>query len=135
MSQTYTIKDCRKGRTEKDSYGEYQNYALALDGHGEPVKLRRSIDKPAPEIGDILHGSLQEFEVGGRIYYNFVTEARPVPPPMTTHEAIMSQFAIKLAVECYLAGEPSEGAYANIQTEAKHFYNMIPNIRGDQTND
>jgi len=131
MAQHYTIRDVRKGQEVEDNYGKYQNYALALEEHGEPVKLMLNIDKPAPRVGDVVYGNLEEFESGSRTYYMLKPCPKPEQPPITTQEAIQSQWAIGQAVQCYLAGEPSAEAYDNIEREAKHFYRMINNIRGD----
>lgn len=125
----YVVKDCKAGSVNKDSYGEYQNYALSLEGFGEPVKYTLSSDKPAPTKGDFIHGIMEEFEANGRTYLKLRAVPRPVADPPTKDELIRSQWAIGQAVQCYLAGEASKEAYDNIETEAKHFYNMAIRIK------
>lgn len=131
-AQNYTILDCKVGSVSKDSYGEYQNYALALEGVGEPVKYTLSVDKPMPLKGSTVYGSLEKLDINGKTYYKLKATPKPEQAPMTTQEYIMSQWAIGQAVQCYLAGEPSKEAYDNIETEAKHFYQMITRIREEQ---
>lgn len=131
MSQNYTVKDVKKGSIDKDAYGQYQNYGLAIQGIGEPVRLRRSIDKPAPEVGDVIYGFMAEFESKGRIYNTLVQQAKPEVPPLTRDETIKSQWAINQAVQIWIAQGCLLEAYDNIQAEASHFYEMINNIRGD----
>jgi hypothetical protein len=133
MSQDYTIKDVRKGRVEKDSYGnELQSYALSVSGHGEPVKLVRSSELPAPKVGDVIFGMLTEFEAGGKTYYKLQPTAKPAPQPMTKDEVIKSEWAIGQAVQVWIGQGCLPEAYDNIEKEAQHFYKMINNIRGEQ---
>lgn len=139
-AQTYTIQDCKTGSTTKDSYGDYQNYGLSLAGIGEPVKYTLSADKPAPMKGDTIYGELEEFEANGRTYLKLRACPKPETAPMTTQEYIMSQWAIGQAVQVYLhtIDDPEmdpiqrRDAYSNIETEAKHFYQMITRIREEQ---
>jgi hypothetical protein len=125
----YVVKDCKAGSTSKDSYGEYQNYALSLEHFGEPVKYTLASDKPAPMKGDYIHGIMEEFETNGKTYHKLRAVPRPAADPPTKDELIRSQWAIGQAVQCYLHGEPSPEAYNNIETEAKHFYTMALRIK------
>lgn len=125
----YEVMDCKAGSVSKDSYGEYQNYALSLRGLGEPVKYTLSSDKPAPMKGDYIHGVMEEFEANGKTYQKLRAVPRPVADPPTKDELIRSQWAIGQAVQCYLHGEASPEAYDNIEREAKHFYQMSLRIK------
>lgn len=130
MAQMYRIKDVKKGSVKKEAYGEYQTYALAIEGIGEPVRLSRPVPVAhEPVVGDTIYGSLVENETDGRIWYTLRPEARP---PLTKDEIIRSQWAIGQAVQCYIAGGgPSREAYDNIKREAQHFYAMVEEIKGD----
>lgn len=131
MAQEYIIRDIKKGSVTKDSYTTYQNYALAVDGIGEPVKLTLNESSTAPEAGDVIYGSLAELDINGKTYYKLQPETKPALDPPTKDELIRSQWAIGQAVQCYLAGEPSPEAYDNIEHEAKHFYQMALRIKGE----
>lgn len=132
MSQNYTVKDVKKGSVTKDSYGEYQNYALSVESVGEPVKLTRSIDGKLPEVGDVIYGRLEELDIGGKTYYKLCPETKPEQPHMTKDETIKAQWAIGQSVQIWIAQGCQVEAYDNIQAEAKHFYDMINTIRGEQ---
>lgn len=132
MAQEYTIKDVKKSGTWKNSYGEYQSYALAITGIGEPVKMDKIIPvNREPEVGDVLYGHLEEQRstTDKRIYYKFRSE--PKPEDDKRQASIQSQFAIKTAVEVWIAQGCEPTAYDNIETEAKHFYKMINKVKGE----
>ena len=135
-TQEYVIRDIKKGSTWKNSYGEFQTYAIALNGIGEPVKLNKTLPvEVEPKVGDKLYGHLTQETTGkGIIYYKFTGEARPVDEKKQS--SIEAQFAIKLAAHIYIAQdynteEDRVSAYKNIETEAKHFYHMISKVKGE----
>lgn len=127
-AQEYEIKAIKKGKAWKSSYGEFQSYALALKGIGEPVKL--SVPLPVfddPKPGDLLYGILAEEKVESRRYYNL--ELKPRSADYERTQDIHAQVAIKLAVEVWLGQGAKPEAYDNIQTEAIHFAKMINNVK------
>jgi hypothetical protein len=128
-AQWFNITAVKKGKAWSDSYGEHQNYALALKGIGEPVRL--SLAEPVvkePKVGDRIHGRLSE-EKGpdSRIYYSLKLEA--VPADYARQQDIHAQVALKLAVEVWQAQGSDPASYNNIKTEAIHFAKLIEEIK------
>lgn len=127
-AKEYVIKAIKKGSVWNGSYGEFQDYALALNGVGEPVKI--SLPLPIledPEIGDRLFGRLYQEEANGRTYYKLKLEKRPEED--VRQMDIHAQVAIKLAVEIWLGQGADPKAYDSIEIEALHFARMISNVR------
>jgi hypothetical protein len=130
-AKEYVIRAIKKGSIWKGSYGEFQDYALGLKGIGEPVKI--SLPMPIiedPEIGDRLYGRLYE-EKGdtGRTYYKLKIEKRPEEDKR--QQSIESQWSIRLATEVWLGQGADPAAYSNIETEARHFLEILSNIKGE----
>lgn len=127
-TKEYVIRAIKKSSAWKGSYGDMQDYALVLQGIGEPVKL--SLPQPIiedPEIGDRLYGRLYEEEANGRLYYKLKLEQRPQEDMRAMD--IHAQGGVKLAVKVWLAQGADPAAYDNIETEAIHFARMISNVR------
>lgn len=132
-AQEYIVKSLKKGGTWKNSYGDIQDYAMQLEGIGEPVKV--SLPMPIiedPEVGDRLYGRLYE-ETGnaGRKYYKLKLEPRSTDDLRTID--IHSQVAVKLAVKIwsdtvYASEDERLKAYDNISTEAMHFAKLIEEV-------
>lgn len=128
-SRWFQIINVKPGKSWKDSYGQHQNYALALRGIGNPVRL--SLAEPVvkePKAGDRIYGQLTE-EQGpdSRIFYNLKLES--VPADYERQQGIHTQVALKLAVEVWVAQGSNPAAYDNIKTEAIHFARMIEEIK------
>jgi hypothetical protein len=134
-AKEYVIKSLKKKNgVWKNSYGQYQDYALQLQGIGEPVKL--SLPLPIvedPEVGDRLYGRLyDESGDGGHRYHVLKLEKRPAEDLRQID--IHAQVGLKLAVEVYLNSEYEDdkaraAAYSNIATEALHFAKVIDEIK------
>lgn len=128
-AKEYQVKSVKKAGTNKGVYGDYQNYALAIAGIGEPVKL--SLPEPViedPEVGDHLYGRLTERKgQGDAIYYELKLEPRS--PDDLRQLDIHAQVALKLAIDVWLAQGANPEAYKNIEAEAIHFGRMIPIIK------
>lgn len=128
-AQDYIIKNLKKASTWKGSYGEFQDYALVLEGIGEPVKVSLPmpiIEDPMP--ADKLYGRLYEEKAPtGRIYYKLKLEKRPEAD--VRQRSIESQWAISKAVEVWLGQGAKEEAYSNIETEARHFLDILNKIK------
>jgi hypothetical protein len=133
-AQEYVIRSIKKAGTNKGAYGEYQNYALAVAGIGEPVKL--SLPQPIiedPEIGDHLFGRLtQRKGSGDQLYYELKLEPRSADDLRQLD--IHAQVALKLAIDVWLntsykTKDERAEAYKNIQKEAVHFGRMINIIK------
>jgi hypothetical protein len=133
-AQEYIIKSLKKKSSWKGSYGDFQDYAIQLEGIGEPVKL--SLPLPIiedPEVGDRLFGRLYE-EKGsnGLPYYKLKLETRPEEDLRTID--IHAQVGTKLAVQLwgstdYESEEDRLKAYANIAQEALHFARIIDDVK------
>lgn len=132
--QTYIIKSLKKAGAWKGSYGDMQDYALSLEGIGEPVKL--SLPQPIiedPAAGDHLYGRLfEEQGNAGRKYYKLKLEQRPEEDKRTID--IHAQVAVKLAVKVwsdtvYSSEDERLKAYENITQEAVHFANIIEDVK------
>src|SRR3712207_6271115 len=105
MAQEYKIKSVKKRDEYRNGYGTFQNYALVLEGVGEPVKMSKSVPVVTePQDGDTIFGQLHEVRTadGLKSYYEF----KPGRPKTTTDDRIRAQWAIGQAVSVYLAGEP-----------------------------
>lgn len=129
-AKEYVIRAIKKGSAWKGSYGEMQDYALGLKGIGEPVKL--TLPQPIiedPEIGDRLWGRLYDEEANGRVYHKLKLEPRP--EENKREKSIESQWATRLATEVWIAQGADPAGYANIETEAKHFLDILSNVKGD----
>lgn len=133
-AQEYIIESIKKAGTSKNNYGNYQNYALAVKGIGEPVKL--SLAQPIiedPEVGDHLYGRLAEQKgQGDRTYYELKLEPRTADDLKQLD--IHAQVALKLAVNVWLktdykTKDERAEAYKNIQKEAIHFGRLINIIK------
>jgi hypothetical protein len=140
MGKEYVITDVKKrtgeGATWHNGYGEYQKYGVVLEGIGEPVRMDKLMPvNQEPQKGDTIYGTLTEEKVGdGRMYYKFKSEKRP--PDATRERSIETQWAIRLATEVYLSGDYDKGsdrkaAYENIETEARHFLQILVRIKGE----
>ena len=72
----YRITGVKKGDQWESSYGQFQSYALALSGLGEPVQLNKKVPvNKEPEVGDVLTGTVEEkTSKAGRPYYKFKAE-------------------------------------------------------------
>jgi ABC-type sugar transport system substrate-binding protein len=125
----YTILDVKKGDQWGNTYGQFQAYALALVGVGEPVKLNKKLPVASdPVKGDKLYGHLeQEVAASGKEYYKFKSDSRPESD--SKQQSIQAQFAIRTAVDVWIAQGCDTKAYSNILTEAKHFYAMINQVK------
>lgn len=133
-AREYVIKSLKRKNTWKGSYGEFQDYALQLEGIGEPVKL--SIPFPIiedPEVGDRLYGRLfEEKGTNGLLYYKLKLETRPEEDIKTID--IHAQVAVKLAVDVwsnamYASDEERGKAYDNIPREAINFAHIIEDVK------
>lgn len=128
---TYTIKSVKKGNTWESSYGQMQSYALALDGVGEPVQLNKKVPvKTEPQVGDELHGTLEEQERGGRTYYKIKLDQQQsgFKGQPKDEAAIKAQFAIKTAVQL-LRNPDAEVSAETIEHWAKEFYAMVERVK------
>src|SRR5438309_2035390 len=128
MVGEFKVKAIKKGKLWQDNYGEFQNYALQLEGLGEPVKL--SLPVPViedPEIGDTLYGLLTEEKVNDRVYFNLQLKKRSAD--WERQQDIHAQVGLKIAVEVWLRQGGDPQAYDNIETEAIHFAKLIENVK------
>lgn len=79
----YRITGVKKGDTwySEQYKKEFQTYALALSGLGEPVKLNKVVPvNKEPQVGDVLNGSVEEkTSKNGRPYYQFKVESSYQP--------------------------------------------------------
>ena len=127
-AQNYVIKDIKKAGTWTGAYGDFQAYGLAVKGIGEPVKLNLSILAEEPKVGESIYGTMrQEKAKDGRSYWLLQPEKKADGDKRT--EDIHAQVAVKLAVEVWLGQGADKEAYDNIETEAKHFFNMIERVK------
>lgn len=133
-AQEYVIKSIKKGSSWKGSYGDMQDYALSLEGIGEPVKL--SLPQPIiedPEKDDRLYGRLfEETGNGGRKYYLLKLEPRPQEDirGIDIHAQVAVKLAVKLWSDTVYANEEERlGAYNNIAHEALYFARMIDDVK------
>lgn len=133
-AQEYIVTSVKKAGKSKGGYGEYQSYALALKGIGEPVKLTRSLPIiEDPEEGDHLYGRLVELKgTNNRTYYELKLEPRSSDDLRKLD--IHAQVALKLAVDVWLNtsfknNDERAEAYKNIEKEAVHFGRMINTIK------
>ena len=138
----YTIKQVKTNDVWSNSYGEFQSYALVLEGIGEPVSMNKKapVSNP-PKAGDKIFGTLEEVNAkNGRSFYKFKAEKPQGVAPSTDkpteeywedkNSAIKAQWAIGQAVRVAVAINEPE-AYKNIETEAKGFYAMVERVKGN----
>lgn len=133
-AQEYIVGSVKKAGSSKGSYGEYQSYALALKGIGEPVKLNLAFPIiEDPEEGDHLYGRLVELKgAGGRTYYELKLEPRTADDMRSLD--IHAQVGLKMAIDIWLnttykTKDERVEAYKNIEKEAVHFGRMINIIK------
>lgn len=143
MAQDYKIKDVKKNEVWSNDYGQFQSYALSLEGVGEPVSLNRKIPiKEEPVIGSTIYGSLELMtSKSGRTYYKFKTEKKDEPTYQKVeqndeywqerNDSIKAQFAIKAAVEL-LKNPEADIAEDTIEHWAKKFFDMVDRVATDR---
>lgn len=108
--QEWKIKEVREGNTWENSYGVFQSYSLALEGHAEPVSMNKKFPVASPpQAGDTLYGVIEMVvNKNGTTTNKFVTKQRPegTPAPQTGstgqtsswHESPEKQASINRAV-------------------------------------
>lgn len=133
----YTIKQVKTNDIWSNNYGEFQSYALVLEGIGEPVSMNKKVPvENPPKIGDKLFGKLEMMSAkSGRNYYKFKTETRPEQSEKPSEEyweeknrTIRAQWAIGQAVNEATAINEAE-AYKDIEKRAKEFFLMVDRVR------
>lgn len=128
--QEYTIQSIKKGDKWQGSYGEFQNYALALTNFGEPVKLSRATDTLTddPQVGEVLYGRLlEESGKNNRTYY--ILKEEPREPKNRQETLTYADIGVRCALNVWMAQGCLVEAYDNIELEAVHFAKMIERVR------
>jgi hypothetical protein len=134
MNKDYTITSIKKGDEWTGSYGTFQNYALALEGVGEPVKWSKTVPvTDEPVVGEVIFGRLTEERAGTRVYYKFNPGQKPgVASDNDRQSTISAQWAIGQAVTSiggYYETKDYEEYFKRIEDAATHFYKMIKTIK------
>lgn len=70
-SKTYNITKVERREMWKGSYGEFQSYALQLEGVEGWVELSQKPETPAPQAGGQIHGYYTATTKGDNTYLKF----------------------------------------------------------------
>lgn len=71
----HTITNVQPREQWNGGYGMMQDYAIALEGESEWIKLTQKVDTKPPQIGDVLEGYIEnKTDKNGKPYKKFKKE-------------------------------------------------------------